>query len=73
MTYLVVSRRVGTPGEEYTPASEADAQRLLAGGFIRLADKVSTDKPPKARKVKPAPEETTSWQVAPTYPTQAKY
>ena len=59
MTYLVVSRRVGTPGEEYTPASEADAQRLLAGGFIRLGDKVSTDKPPKARKVKPAPEEIT--------------
>ena len=58
MTYLVVSRRVGTPGEEYTPANEADAQRLLAGGFIRLADKVSTNKPPKARKVKPAPEET---------------
>jgi hypothetical protein len=58
MSYLVVSRRVGTPGEEYTPASEADAQRLLAGGFIRLAVKVSTDKPQKARKVKPAPEET---------------
>jgi hypothetical protein len=45
MSYLVVSRRVGTPGDEYTPASEAEAQRLLAGGFIRLADKVSTDKP----------------------------
>jgi hypothetical protein len=59
MTYVVVSRRVGTPGEEYTPANEAEAQRLLAGGFIRLAVKVSTDKPQKARKVKPAPEETT--------------
>jgi hypothetical protein len=59
MSYLVVSRRVGTPGDEYTPTGEAEAQRLLAGGFIRLADKVSTDKPPKARKVKPAPEETT--------------
>ena len=60
MTYLVVSRRVGTPGDEYTPTSEAEAQRLLAGGFIRLADKVSTDKPPKTRKVKSAPEETTN-------------
>jgi hypothetical protein len=58
MTYVVVSRRVGTPGEEYTPGSEAEAQRLLVGGFIRLAVKVSTDKPQKARKVKPAPEET---------------
>jgi hypothetical protein len=57
MTYVVVSRRVGTPGEKYTPANEADAQRLLAGGFIMLAQEVSTDKQPKQRKVKPAPEE----------------
>jgi hypothetical protein len=59
MTYLVVSRRVGTPGEEYTPVSEADAQRLLAGGFIAIADEVSPKPTPKGRKVKPAPEETT--------------
>lgn len=52
MTYVVVSRRVGIPGEPYTPASEADAQRLLAGGFIAAVSEVSTKKPSKARKVK---------------------
>lgn len=53
MTYVVVSRRVGVPGEPYTPASEADAQRLLAGGFIAEVAQVSTAKAPKKRKVKP--------------------
>jgi hypothetical protein len=57
MTYIVVSRRVGTPGDVYTPASDADAQRLLAGGFIALADKVSPKPAAKGRKVKTEPEE----------------
>ncbi len=54
MTYVVISRRIGIPGEPYTPASEADAQRLLAGGFIAQAATVSTKKPAIGRKVKPA-------------------
>jgi hypothetical protein len=58
MTYIVVSRRVGTPGDMYTPASDADAQRLLAGGFIAVANEVSPKPAPKGRKVKPASEET---------------
>jgi hypothetical protein len=41
----------------YTPASEADAQRLLAGGFIVIADEVSHKPAPKGRKVKTEPEE----------------
>lgn len=58
MTYVVVSRRVGTPGDVYTPASETDAQRLLAGGFIAVADEVSPKPQGKGRKVKTDPEET---------------
>jgi hypothetical protein len=57
MTYIVVSRRVGTPGDVYTPASDADAQRLLAGGFITIANEVSPKPAPKGRKVKTEPEE----------------
>ena len=57
MTYVVVSPRVGTPGDVYTPATEADAQRLLAGGFIAIANEVSPKPAPKGRKVKTAPEE----------------
>lgn len=53
MTYVVVSRRVGIPGQPYSPANDADAQRLLAGGFIALAQ-LSPKKPAKARKVKTA-------------------
>ena len=57
MTYIVVSPRVGTPGDVFNPASEADAQRLLAGGFIAIANEVSPKPAPKGRKVKPAPKE----------------
>ena len=57
MTYIVVSPRVGTPGDVFNPVSEADAQRLLAGGFIAIAKEVSPKPAPKGRKVKPAPEE----------------
>jgi len=60
MTYVVVSPRVGVPGEPFTPASEADAQRLLAGGFIAISEKVSTKKPAKGRKVKPDTTEENS-------------
>jgi hypothetical protein len=57
MTYIVVSPRVGTPGDVFNPASDADAQRLLAGGFIAIADEVSPKPAPKGRKVKTEPEE----------------
>jgi hypothetical protein len=57
MTYIVVSRRVGTPGDVYTPTTDADAQRLLAGGFITIANEVSPKPAPKGRKVKTEPEE----------------
>jgi len=49
--YIVISPRVGIPGEKYEPQEGVDIQRLLDGGFI------STDKPKKSSKVKEAPEE----------------
>jgi hypothetical protein len=32
--YTIVSPRVGTPGEEYTPAEGTNVEALLLGGFI---------------------------------------
>ena len=33
-TYVIVSERVGTPGDVYTPADGINVQALLDGGFI---------------------------------------
>lgn len=54
MKYVVVSARVGIPGEPYEPATQADAERLLAGGFIAA---VSTPKGKRPSKVKKASKE----------------
>jgi hypothetical protein len=49
--YVIVSPRLGTPGDKYEPADGVNVQALIDGGFI------STDKPKKSSKVKEAPKE----------------
>lgn len=41
--YKIVSPRVGTPGEEYTPVEGVDVEALLEHGFIAKS-KTKTDK-----------------------------
>jgi len=53
--YTIVSARVGTPGEEYTPAKGVNIDALLEGGFIIETTK---PKPPKSDKVTPNKEIT---------------
>jgi hypothetical protein len=52
MKYVIVSPRLGTPGDEFD-AGDDNVDHLLAGGFIRQ----STDKAPKPSKVKTKPKE----------------
>jgi len=47
MKYVIVSPRLGTPGDEFE-AGDENIDHLLAGGFIRQ----STEKPQKPSKVK---------------------
>ena len=54
MKYIVVSNRVGTPGEEFVPTEGTNIQALLWGGFIT---EVSTPKPKKTSTVKKATKE----------------
>jgi hypothetical protein len=54
MNYVIISPRVGTPGEPYEPKPGINIKALLAGGFI---EQVSTPKPKPAPKVKPATKE----------------
>lgn len=42
--YVVVSHKVGTPGDEFVPPEGVNVAALLAGGFI------STKKSPKPDK-----------------------
>jgi hypothetical protein len=49
--YVIVSPRIGTPGEPYEPADGINVDALVDAGLI------STDKPKKSSKVKPAPIE----------------
>jgi len=49
--YVIVSPRLGTPGDKYEPTEGVNVQALINGGFI------STDKPKKSSKVKEAPKE----------------
>ena len=51
--YKIVSPRVGTPGEEYTPAEGVNIDALLQGGFILETAK---PKPSKSDKVTPNKE-----------------
>lgn len=50
MSFIIVSPRVGTPGDVYNPPVWVNTQALLDGGFIELADKKpAPDKPTKAK------------------------
>jgi len=60
MKYVILSKRLGVPGETYTPLSQAEARRLVDGGFIAASEEVSTKKPAKGRKVKPDTTEENS-------------
>ena len=55
MKFIVVSRRVGTPGAEYdiegAAANNINVLGLIAGGFIKPADE-STKSETKSPKVK---------------------
>ena len=52
--YIVVSPRVGTPGEPWEPDIYVNVHALLEGGFIRQAtDADPTPAPAKASRVKP--------------------
>lgn len=53
MAYEIVSPRIGTPGDPYTPRPGINVDALLAAGFI----KVSTPKPAKNAKTKTEPSE----------------
>ena len=60
MKWVVVSRRVGTPGTEYdiegAQANGINIAGLIAGGFIKAVEE-STEKKPKQSKVKKEPKE----------------
>lgn len=52
MKYIIQSKRVGTPGEEYIPVEGADLQWMLEVGFISTTEgesssKVKSKKEPK--------------------------
>ena len=49
--YVIVSPRIGTPGDKYEPQDGVNIDALLEGGLI------STDKPKKSSKVKSEPVE----------------
>jgi hypothetical protein len=48
--YTIVSPRVGTPGDEYTPADGVSIDALLQGGFI-----IKTAKPKASKSDKVTP------------------
>ena len=48
MKYVVISPRVGIPGEPYIPVGGVNIDALIAGGFIEQ----STVKAPKGAKTK---------------------
>lgn len=52
MKYVIISPRLGTPGDEFDPGDD-NVDHLLVGGFIRQ----STDKALKPSKVKTKPKE----------------
>ena len=49
--YVIVSPRIGTPGDPYEPHDGVNVDALIEGGLI------STDKPKKSSKVKAEPVE----------------
>jgi hypothetical protein len=54
MNYVVVSERVGKPGEPFKPQPGTNIEALLAYGFIA---EVSTPKPKTSPKVKTSTKE----------------
>jgi hypothetical protein len=54
MSYVVVSERVGKPGEPFEPRPGTNIEALLAYGFIA---EVSTPKPTPTPKVKKSTKE----------------
>ncbi len=54
MNYVIVSPRLGKPGDVFEPTSDTNIDALLWGGFIA---EVSTPKPKPAPKVKKATKE----------------
>lgn len=54
MSYLIVSPRLGTPGDPFEPADNVNVTALLKFGFIV---EVSTPKPKPAPKVKNSTKE----------------
>lgn len=40
--YVIVSERVGTPGEPFTPDEGTNVQALLDAGFIKSSGKTAT-------------------------------
>lgn len=51
MTFRIISPRIGTPGDVFTPEEGVNIEALIVGGFIEEADKP---------KVKSAKTENTS-------------
>lgn len=54
MNYIIISNRIGKPGERFEPKPGTNVQALLDGGFIA---KASTPKPKAPSKVKKATKE----------------
>ena len=44
MKYIVQSKRVGTPGEEYKPAKGANIEWMLQAGFTSTTEDESSSK-----------------------------
>lgn len=57
-TYIVVSPRVGVPGEPYKPELWVNLHALLEGGFIRRASDPAPLEPTKVKKKRPDTEPT---------------
>lgn len=52
--YIIVSPRVGTPGELWEPIDGVNIDALIAGGFIRRVEyREPSPSHPKASRVKP--------------------
>ena len=49
--YIIVSPRIGTPGDKFEPADGINVDALVEAGLV------STDKPKKSSKVKAEPVE----------------
>ena len=64
--YVIVSPRIGTPGDPYEPHDGVNVDALIEGGLI------STDKPKSRLKSKQnQSRRNSSWQPASICPTQA--